>query len=457
MQDAIIYGTATFCNALVEGHLTIGTNSNEPYAFSNIPESNTNEVQGTLVVDNNLYVGGRIFCNGIDWSAMDSMLMQDAIIYGTATFCNALVEGVLTIGSSNNVQYAFSNIPDSNTNEIQGTLLIDDNLYVGGRIFCNGIQWSAVNSMELHDAIVYGTMTLCNGHVNGMVTFGNDGNYIAFSNVPNAVVNEVHGALIVDEDLYVGGRLFCNGFTMTATNLFDATVDTLTVTSNIALSYGHSNTKWMVQLDNEGADLVFRSINNTTMVITDDFASSVLNFTGQHLVSMKDFENKKLSDYIGKIVISTGQYNNLYNYASIDIDDAIPVVQLSYKARDKRVFGVISDVENTDNKRSYKIGNLQFVQDKEASDIKVKVNAVGEGGIWICNFRGKLRNGDLITTCPIPGYGAKQRHESLMTYTVAKITCDCDFDLKSKVYYCEEFEHNGKKFKKAFVGCIYKC
>ena len=172
---------------------------------------------------------------------------------------------------------------------------------------------------------------------------------------------------------------------------------------------------------------------------------------------VKSFIKGDISDYIGKIVISIGKYWNLQNKEFIDIDDAIPIVELSKRKNDRRVFGVISDIEKADENRSYKIGNLKFMQDKEEVDIKVKVNSVGEGGIWIANYNGNLKNGDLITTCVIPGYGSKQKHYAIASHTIAKITCDCNFNLDSDVYECKEFYYKNKKYKKAFVGCIYKC
>ena len=51
----------------------------------------------------------------------------------------------------------------------------------------------------------------------------------------------------------------------------------------------------------------------------------------------------------------------------------------------------------------------------------------------------------------------RQESDSEKNYTVAKITCDCDFDLDSKVYECIEIEINGVLYRKAFVGCIYCC
>ena len=82
---------------------------------------------------------------------------------------------------------------------------------------------------------------------------------------------------------------------------------------------------------------------------------------------------------------------------------------------------------------------------------------MGEGGIWICNVNGNLENGDFITTCEIPGYGMKQDDDLLHNYTVAKITCNCDFTLGNGFYQCEEFQHEGITYRRAFVGCTYHC
>ena len=85
------------------------------------------------------------------------------------------------------------------------------------------------------------------------------------------------------------------------------------------------------------------------------------------------------------------------------------------------------------------------------------INSVGEGGLWVCNVNGSLKNGDFIVSSSISGYGMRQDDNMYYNYTVAKITCDCDFDLSSKVYRCEEFEYRNLKYRKAFVGCVYKC
>jgi len=51
----------------------------------------------------------------------------------------------------------------------------------------------------------------------------------------------------------------------------------------------------------------------------------------------------------------------------------------------------------------------------------------------------------------------KQDDDLLHNYTVAKITCDCDFTLDNGFYQCEEFEYEGDTYRRAFVGCTYHC
>ena len=49
--------------------------------------------------------------------------------------------------------------------------------------------------------------------------------------------------------------------------------------------------------------------------------------------------------------------------------------------------------------------------------------------MWITHTNGPLENGDYITSSTIPGYGHKQTETQVHNYTVAKITCDCNFSL----------------------------
>jgi hypothetical protein len=206
----------------------------------------------------------------------------------------------------------------------------------------------------------------------------------------------------------------------------------------------------------EAADLVFKSRNGTVVSWTDDFAPEILNFTGKHRCSFLGYA-AQTSELIGRIVISQGEYSSLDDKNVIDIDEAIPVVALAHKRYDARAFGVISGFETASKLRTYRLGNMTFSRPKP-TDIqdKVIVNSVGEGAIWVIDCNGSLCNGDLITTSHVEGYGMRQKSKVIKAYTVGKITCDCDFDIDSKIYTCHVFAYQGKIYKRALVGCVYK-
>lgn len=190
-------------------------------------------------------------------------------------------------------------------------------------------------------------------------------------------------------------------------------------------------------------DLVFRGTHNSETTFTD-FIPGQLNFTGQHRCSFSNIENIDSCELSGYIVSSTGIYKDLDDRESISIDDAIPIVSLSKEAYDKKIFGVISGNEDdtfpdSDNKRCFQIGTLKFKTNNKKSK-KLIVNAVGEGGIWVCGQNGDIQNGDLIVTSDIPGVGMKQDDDIIKNYTVAKATCDVIF----------------KDDETKFIGCIYK-
>ena len=210
-------------------------------------------------------------------------------------------------------------------------------------------------------------------------------------------------------------------------------------------------------IENLTCDLIFQSRNNIATAFTDEFDPSIINFTGQHRCTGVFPSGQNIEALVGRIVVSTGEYSDLYNKKRVTINEAIPIVRLCNARNDKRVFGVISDEETNDMIREHKIGFIRFSAKKKKRNKKYMINSVGEGGIWVCNINGGFENGDMITSSGMMGYGMRQDSDLCHNYTVAKITCDCNFDLDSTVYKCEEFEYRKIKYKKAFVGCVYKC
>ena len=133
---------------------------------------------------------------------------------------------------------------------------------------------------------------------------------------------------------------------------------------------------------------------------------------------------------------------DLDNSTIIQIDEALPVVKLCKRVRDPTAFGVVGGV---DKDGRFRIGNMAFRKDMDVG--RIIVQSQGEGAIWVTNAGGPIRNGDYVTTSHIPGYATRQGSQLHYNYTVAKVTCDCVFT--------KSFTYRGKKYKKAFVGCVY--
>jgi hypothetical protein len=196
-------------------------------------------------------------------------------------------------------------------------------------------------------------------------------------------------------------------------------------------------------------------------------AGSVIPFTVQHLNFSNSIEINEVNNLIGLIVVSTGHYKQINRLIKsgplvdyINVNDALPIIELSSYRNQKSAWGVITNWDNQatilydENDNLYTDNSESGWGNTDTND-RIRINGGGEGGIWICNINGNFENGDLITTCEIPGYGMLQDDDLIRNYTVGKITCDCDFDLASDIYVCEQFTHEGVRLKRALVGCIY--
>ena len=183
---------------------------------------------------------------------------------------------------------------------------------------------------------------------------------------------------------------------------------------------------WTLNIADDN-DLVFFYSGNTKGYLNIDFDAEQIDFTGQH----RSLLNRNIDNSsIGLIVSSTGKYVNLDNTLNTNINESLPVCIITSNDNDKKVFGVLSDKEDSESIRSYSSGNWGSVYIKQnTNEQRMFINSVGEGGLWVCNKAGAIENGDYITSSTIPGYGMKQTDDLLHNYTVAKITCDCDFSI----------------------------
>lgn len=372
------------------------------------------------ILSNNLTVNKQsVFKDNVD-------IYDDVVAYSNATF-----EQDLYI-NSNSVIYVNSNVSFCNDN----------------RMFIRG---------QGETQVLQPLMTKCNVYVESKMSFCNmQVRYVNWDNVNEQELQELYGSTIVQKNLFVGGMMYAPG---------------VNVSDRLVMLSGNGANQWsqyVAVTSNANPYLVFQSGTGTTIKLGDDFTPELFNFTGKHRchanVNYRNDDNDIKESLLGKIVIAVGNYKNLNNDQTISIDEAIPVIELASTKLDSRAFGVISAFETQDDKRVFRLGNLHFETEKDKNDIKVIVNSVGEGGIWVCNENGNLHNGDLIVTASIEGYGMRQDDDIVRSYTVAKITCDCAFDCNDTMgtndsIWTPEIKtmlKDGREYKTAFVGCTYK-
>jgi hypothetical protein len=468
---------------------TLIQNSNNTISMSqsaiNISGSNVNEISitgsnyGIVFSSNNLYVGG---------SNMDNIYMYsyDSIVKFTSNVFSFVNESgtilldnqSIYIGGSNqetaNITGAnFNFIMDGTTLSLSNTgnqlTLTSDSTYIGGQ----NVSTAQIEGFQYALSLSSNYVGMSNE--TGRIEMGSNYGYFGGPLIESMTMMTSNSQIVMSSNILlqtgpttmelsekgvkIGGAVIFDDIYARNGN-FSSNVN---VGDKLSFCSGNfSNQHWQIYLDKKSdftSDLLIKSVNNTLITYTDDFSSELLNFTGKHRCDMHEHE-KVFSNghvkHIGKIVTSFGRYKDLNNKDMIQIDEAIPIVELSCVPFDSRVFGVICEFEKEGNTRNFKIGNLQFRNQKAAGDNKVVINSHGEGGIWVCNVNGNFKNGDLITTSFIQGMGMNQGNEVVKSYTVGKITCDCNFDVKSDIYTCEYFRYKGKLLKKAFVGCVYK-
>jgi len=368
-------------------------------------------VESEMVVYRDTYLSNNLYVNKKATFYDDVSLRRDVYINSNS---------VITIGSG-------------------VTLCNQDRLYIKG----NGETQIFQPLVTKDDVYVEDTITFCNLNVQ----------YLNWDNVGDKELQEFYGSSVIQKNLFVGGMMYSAG---------------LNVSDRLVMLSGNGQNQWnqfVSVTSNQNPYLVFESSSGTIVKLGDDFTPELFNFTGKHRCSSYQSEllNDIGDDLIGRIVVSQGDYVNLDNEAVISIDEAIPVVELSSSPKDARAFGVISGFETNDDKRVYRLGNLHFETRKCVRDIKVIVNSVGEGGIWVCDANGPLRNGDLIVCSHLAGYGMRQDDDIVRANTVAKITCDClflDDEIQKNNIKWQPAYHkkniDGVNYTFAFVGCTYK-
>eukprot|EP00798_Chlamydomonas_sp_ICE-L_P006865 gene6865-biopygen13385 len=170
-----------------------------------------------------------------------------------------------------------------------------------------------------------------------------------------------------------------------------------------------------------------------------DSTNLFVNFTGQHRCFVDALAPARLRDHEGLVVVTD---KNAYasgllrgRQRAMTINQALPLVSLSKVPKDPRAFGVISLTQDHPAGPSAAISGTELLKIAEQGDVRVQINSIGEGCIWVCDETGStIHAGDYVTTSSLSGYASLQVLDDgdvpdgfLRNYTVAKLTMDCDF------------------------------
>lgn len=300
-------------------------------------------------------------------------------------------------------------------------------------------------------------VTTANAGFTDYVTIENNGDVGIGTTIPEAVLDVRSGTTIprlrgdAGRSLFMGSNythVNSTGFSETSTN------------------YAWDGYPGVIRMNSSGEYRFHGQTGTYTVVVRAD--GGFVPFTGLHETYLPFDEDDQ-----GKIVYSTGDYASELKDGNVDgvicdyltVLDACPVVKICATENDKRVMGVLSTRHRRTqikeiSKEEYELitGDEKYAYEKkEGTDVYIRdidtdefsrgyYNAVGEGGIWVCNKNGNLENGDYITSSTVAGYGQKQNDDLLHNYTVAKITTDCDFT---------EIWVTTKKHKKTREGYLF--
>ena len=255
-----------------------------------------------------------------------------------------------------------------------------------------------------------------------------------------------------DQKLQVNGliKVFSN-------TTYNSPINNTTNYPPMGILFSSSAYQWCFN-PNDGSDytfdIYFRANTSSNWTRSGYFVTNTsagqIDFTGQH----RSILNKNVDETSkGLIVSSSGKYINLNNSLNTNINESLPICNITNTDNDKKVFGVISDKENTNNERTYSHGAFVTPYEKtNKNEQRMFINSLGEGAIWVCNKNGSLSNGEYISSSSVAGYGMKQtlNEDFLTRYTVAKITCDCHFSLtkivKQKLKVINQSDSSGNAY-----------
>jgi hypothetical protein len=243
--------------------------------------------------------------------------------------------------------------------------------------------------------------------------------------------------------------------------------------------FNKDTTSWQVYVDDSDGLSVRKNGSPVVYFDSDADLAASLDFTGQHRTAVTESFRSLIAGgktpqgvpLVGCVVCSSGRISSVPDKSGlvrtgidgIRVSCALPVVDLSVGRKDKRWFGVFAGCEdmlllgaNGSRSRVYRAGGMNVVVAKAFNNDRVVINSLGEGACWVVGQPGKrVENGDYVCTSDVPGLAEKQDDDMLHSFTVAKLTMDCDFDSDSLNYASVTFYFSGERRVACLLACTY--
>jgi len=443
--------------------------------------SSTTTTSGALVVSGGVGIAGDLNVNGVSHlnggrlrfgSNASGNYMQSSSSSFSRTDVPLIISNYfasaewMSVGPSQTII-----IPTTaSTSTTTGALVVSGGVGIAGNLYAGGL--ARLTDTTASTSSITGALVVSGG-------VGVAGNLYAdgITRLTNTTesTSATTGALVVSGGVGIGGTTFSRDIRINATGFDGLIINNLEPNQDyFKLIVGPSLTSRaiQVQVSSDGSPLFYTKTGTTYYTVGLPTTSY---FTGQHMCYSEDFNQYDTGNLFGLIVSATGEYlskdqttgQDITGKEAISINESLPKIELSDKNSDKRVFGVITDSKDSplidDNGNIIKDYN-PFEYERRIFG-RVRVNSLGEGGIWVCNKNGNIENGDYVTSCTVPGYGTLQPDDLLHSFTVAKATCNINFSNNLENFQVRYILSDGTsvetleeaEYTAVFIGCTYHC
>lgn len=184
---------------------------------------------------------------------------------------------------------------------------------------------------------------------------------------------------------------------------------------------------WSLEVGEEG-ELVIKNDDIVRVRLTNNInLSTNLRYDRYFMI-----QPINVDDCIGMFVSATPR---IYNFDMSQVPSknlALPAIEISKKAKDPTVMGILVGCENYSRRLS--IGNIESEHPQEDDLNRVFVHSGhGTGSVWVTDINGPIKRGDYITTSNIAGYGMKQDDDVKHPWTGPRSMTNCNFHPKTIV------------------------